>query len=145
MLQSPSVVCLRLCLMVATWFEFSKWLVLLPDVNTPVSLLLQRAHFCGRETKQTSTCRRSDEALEKSRSFEFFLEDYNKFCMLVQTFKRDDYRLHWCKNLFYNISFVGSDLAFTENDMNCECNNFFLVFKCLLLSYCLYEIVQTIF
>lgn len=29
-------------------------------------------------------------------------------------------------------SVAGSNLAFTENYMNCECNKFLLVFKCLL-------------
>lgn len=54
-LQRPSVVCLRRCLMAATWFQFGKWRLLLPDVNTPIALLPLHAHLCGGETKQTST------------------------------------------------------------------------------------------
>lgn len=62
-LQSPSVVCLRRCLMAATWFQFGKCRLPLPDVNTPVTLLPPHAHLCGGETKQTWTRRRSDEAV----------------------------------------------------------------------------------
>lgn len=60
---SLTVVCLRLCLIVATWFQFSKWPVLLPDVNTPVTLLLQRAHFYRAKPKHAATHHISDEAL----------------------------------------------------------------------------------
>lgn len=73
-LQSPSVVCLRRCLMAATWFQFVKCRLPLPDVNTPVTLLLPHAHLCGGETKQTSTRRRSDEAV-----WAFFFFDCNTF------------------------------------------------------------------
>lgn len=67
-LQRPSVVCLRRCLMAATWFQFGKWRLLLPDVNTPVTLLPLHAHHCGSKTRETWTRRRSDQSIELFRS-----------------------------------------------------------------------------
>lgn len=43
--QSLSLVCLRLSLMAATWFQFSKWPALLPDVNRLATSLPQYAQF----------------------------------------------------------------------------------------------------
>lgn len=52
-LQSLRVVCLRLCLMVATWLQFSKWPVLHPDVNTANPMVLKHASVYQNNPKQT--------------------------------------------------------------------------------------------